>query len=95
MPIHNPPFIQGLTPKVFSPFPDADRIHEYYGDEVALYFAWMSFMCRWLAVPGCLGLATFFLHEVTGARPRVVWQPPHLGFHSEWLGAFSRDRHIG
>ena len=82
MPIHNPPFVQSLVPKVFAPFPDASSIHTYYGDEVAMYFAWMAFMCRWLAVPGGLGLATFVIHQLTGTHYRIntmYWAAAKIG----------------
>jgi Calcium-activated chloride channel len=66
MPIHDHAFINGLVPKLWAPFPEVGKLHEYYGDALGLYFAWMAFMCRWLAVPACLGLLTFVLHQVTG-----------------------------
>lgn len=68
MPIHNPAFLKTLVPKVWTPFPQAIQIQQYYGDAVALYFAWMVFMCKWLAVPGLLGIATFAIHQITGAN---------------------------
>jgi hypothetical protein len=67
MPIHNPAFLKALTPR-FPMFwiPKPGDIQQYYGDAVALYFAWMTFMCKWLAFPGLLGLATHAIHQVTG-----------------------------
>jgi len=39
--------------------PPVDAIQEYYGWEIAFYFAWMGFLTRWLLFPGVLG-AFFF-----------------------------------
>lgn len=39
--------------------PPIDLIHNYYGWDVAFYFAWMGFLSRWLAFPGALGLLVF------------------------------------
>ena len=37
-------------------FVPTDLIREYYGDYVAIYFSWMNFLIKWLAVPGILSL---------------------------------------
>lgn len=36
-----------------------DSIAEYYGEDVAFYFAWMSFFSRWLVLPSLLGIIVF------------------------------------
>ncbi|CAM9303634.1 unnamed protein product, partial [Ectocarpus fasciculatus] len=36
-----------------------DSIAEYYGEDVAFYFAWMSFFSRWLVLPSILGFVVF------------------------------------
>lgn len=92
MPIHNPPFIRGLLPKMGVGFPDCGKIQEYYGDAVGLYFAWMAFMRRWLVPPACMGAATFLIHQLTGA-------PPHqknVKLHAEFSGHNSEklDRRV-
>lgn len=35
--------------------PPVDLIQSYYGWEVAYYFAWMGFLCRWSLIPGVVG----------------------------------------
>ena len=34
------------------------EIRDYYGEEIAFYFAWMSFLTKWLIFPGILGVIT-------------------------------------
>lgn len=43
---------------VFSP---VDRICDYYGAEVALYFAWVDFMTRWLLIPAIAGVCLYLV----------------------------------
>jgi len=35
-----------------------DEIRDYYGEEIAFYFAWMSFLSKWLLIPGIFGVIT-------------------------------------
>jgi hypothetical protein len=35
-----------------------DEIRNYYGEEIAFYFAWMEFLTKWLIVPGIFGVIT-------------------------------------
>ena len=37
-------------------FVPTEMIRDYYGDEVAIYFSWMNFFIKWLAVPGIVSL---------------------------------------
>jgi len=34
----------------------ANRVREYFGDKVALYYVFMAFYCRWLVIPAVVGL---------------------------------------
>ena len=36
-------------------------VRDYFGDEIALYFAWMGIYTQSLLFPSVLGLATFIL----------------------------------
>ena len=36
--------------------PPVDLIREYYGEEIAFYFAWMGVLTKWLCFPGIVGL---------------------------------------
>jgi len=35
-----------------------DEIRDYYGEEIAFYFAWMAFLTKWLLIPGIFGVIT-------------------------------------
>lgn len=39
-------------------FVPTDLIRDYYGESVAMYYSWMNYLIKWLAVPG--GLALIF-----------------------------------
>jgi hypothetical protein len=43
-----------------------DSIAEYYGEDVAFYFAWVSFFSRWLVLPSILGFIVFCVQVNTG-----------------------------
>ena len=40
---------------------DIPRIRSYFGEEVAMYFAWIEFYVQWLIVPGFVGLVAFLV----------------------------------
>jgi hypothetical protein len=42
-----------------------DTIAEYYGEDVAFYFAWVSFFSRWLLLPSLLGFIVFCVQMQT------------------------------
>jgi hypothetical protein len=68
MPLHQLNAARGLDPWTLGSFPSDDAVREYFGEGVALYFAWLSFMFRWLLGPAVLGLVVFLLNQVFGAR---------------------------
>ena len=54
-------------------FIDVEVIREFYGDEIAIYFAWMNYFLKWISVPALLGLAiritNYFLFEDISKSP--------------------------
>lgn len=40
-----------------------DKVSDYYGEEVAFYFAWLEFYTKWLILPALLG-AGLFAHQL-------------------------------
>ena len=53
---------------------DMSPLQEYYGSEVAFYFAWMMHFTNWLLVPGVVGLALCTLLKMR-CFPFVVSPP--------------------
>jgi hypothetical protein len=52
-----------------------DEVRDYFGDHVALYFAWLGLYTRWLQWPAILGLMTFLygrFGQVT-SEPEANW----------------------
>ena len=64
-PVHLPSLSRELTRETFWPSwrlgPPVAEIQDYYGWEVAFYFAFMNFLTQWLIFPGILGLIVFLL----------------------------------
>jgi hypothetical protein len=48
---------------------NVNLIREYYGSEVALYFAWMDHFTTWLCIPGFFGLGLAIYHYVDYFTP--------------------------
>lgn len=46
--------------------PPIRPMRDYYGDEVAFFFAWMNQFTRWLVIPGIFGLVIYLLRMHTG-----------------------------
>eukprot|EP01118_Nematostelium_gracile_P016687 TRINITY_DN6970_c0_g1_i2.p1 TRINITY_DN6970_c0_g1~~TRINITY_DN6970_c0_g1_i2.p1 ORF type:complete len:691 (+),score=181.45 TRINITY_DN6970_c0_g1_i2:70-2073(+) len=42
-----------------------DMVKEYFGEYITLYFAWLEFYIRWLAVPSLLGIPFFIAGQAT------------------------------
>lgn len=47
---------------------DVNELREYFGEKIALYFAWLHEYLRWLVLPGIIGLILYIIIEVTGDR---------------------------
>lgn len=67
-PVHAESVARQLDPAHLGRFPSTDAICAYYGEGVALYFAWMLHMCRWMLLPAAVGLAVYGLNRAYGAR---------------------------
>jgi len=39
---------------------EIDDVRDYFGEEVAFFFHWMSFYTRWMMIPGLIGFPLFF-----------------------------------
>lgn len=63
--VHLPKLRQEILDRTWWPWyqmmPPVDLIQNYYGWEVAFYFAWMGFLTQWLLFPGILGLLFWYL----------------------------------
>ena len=42
------------------------NVREYFGEKVALYFAWLGFYTVWLLIPAILGALMIVLYSVRG-----------------------------
>jgi Calcium-activated chloride channel len=71
-PVHSEAVARKLDPAMLRRFPRLDAIRDYYGEATALYFAWMTFMFRWLCVPAILGLAVSALDLYYGAHANSI-----------------------
>eukprot|EP00434_Breviolum_minutum_P024337 symbB.v1.2.021492.t1/scaffold1806.1/size131321/7 len=73
-----------------------DRIQQYFGSEVALYFAWLNHFTLWLLAPAVVGLLCYLRMRCFGF---TVDDDPYLPFYSLfvvfWGISFLRswDRH--
>ena len=45
-------------------FLSVDIIRDYYGDEIAIYFAWMNFFQRWIVIPAVFGFFIFSYNQI-------------------------------
>jgi anoctamin-10 len=43
----------------FQFFIDVEKIREYYGDEIAIYFEWMNYFQKWLFIPAIFAIVVF------------------------------------
>jgi len=69
----------------FGPLP-LDEVHSYFGDSVAIYFAWVSFYTNWLLLPALLGLGlTVYSCHAKWDNPLV---PGYCLFLSLWATLF-------
>ena len=55
-----------LLKQVFDPFKffiDVNKIRDYYGDEIAVYFEWMNYFQKWLWMPAILAVFVFICNQ--------------------------------
>jgi hypothetical protein len=67
-PVHIPhlrEFILSDTINFFTP-PPVQAIRNYYGEDVAFYFAWMDFVSNWIRFPGIMGLIVYCVRKHRG-----------------------------
>ena len=54
-------------------FIDEEVIREFYGDQIAIYYAWMNYFLKWIAAPAAFGVtfrtANYFLYEDMSKSP--------------------------
>lgn len=80
-PVHSPHIARRIireTNSIFTP-PPLDSIRNYYGEEVAFYFAWMDFVTRALVFPGALGFAVYFARAYRGDTVDTCDLTPFVG----------------
>lgn len=67
---------------------ELDALHEYFGSQVALYFAFATQLMMWLAMPAIVGLA-FFVTELFVERVTVGLVPAYCGALMVWATLFA------
>eukprot|EP00947_MAST-08B_sp_MAST-8B-sp1_P002603 g2603.t1 len=60
---------------------DMSPLQEYYGSEVAFYFAWMMHFTNWLLVPGVVGLALMCIWAILFVQ---FWDRSAAWYSCEW-----------
>ena len=69
-PIHQPQQREDVLRSTWWPLhqmqPDPDPIQQYYGWEVAFYFAFLGFLSKWLVFPAAIGLMFFAFRHYRG-----------------------------
>lgn len=73
-PLHEPPKLSGFlstwaSPKVIHKNQPIDEIRDYFGEEIALYFAWLGFYTFALWILSIIGVLTTFFWAVTYFNP--------------------------
>lgn len=46
--------------------PDVELIRWYYGEELGLYFAWVSYLTLWMIAPAALAVVTWAATKFSG-----------------------------
>ncbi|CAE8598029.1 unnamed protein product [Polarella glacialis] len=64
---------------LFKMFVPVEPVQEYFGSQVAFYFAWLNSFTAWLSVPALIGLACYAHMQVHGF---TVDDHPFLPFYS-------------
>eukprot|EP00743_Colponemidia_sp_Colp-15_P004257 GILK01004593.1.p1 GENE.GILK01004593.1~~GILK01004593.1.p1 ORF type:complete len:1141 (+),score=244.57 GILK01004593.1:62-3484(+) len=77
IPLHDFAERQALLSKweersIFKMAPPLHKIRSYFGEKIALYFAFLSFYTVWLVVPGILGVIVFIIQRSADSSTTVV-----------------------
>lgn len=70
-PMHEPAKLREMDEqwfKVFAWGTDIDKVRDYFGERIAMYFLFMSHFNKWLVIPSIVGLV-FFLVEMMAGTP--------------------------
>ena len=71
--------------------PPVQAIRNYYGENVAFYFAWMDFSSKWIRVPGLIGLIVYCVREYRGDTVDTCDLTPFVGIVTFfWATIFNR-----
>jgi len=62
-----------------TPLP-TQKIRDYYGDEVAFYFVWLSFFTMWLTIPAIGGIIVYSIRTYNGDTIDTCEITPFFGF---------------
>lgn len=77
-PLHEPPKLNHFlttwaSPKVIHKNQPIDEIRDYFGEEIAMYFAWLGFYTFALWILSIIGILTTFFWAVTYFKSQAVW----------------------
>lgn len=67
-PVHIPHLREYILRDTINPWtpPPVQAIRNYYGEDVAFYFAWMDFSSKWIRFPGIIGLIVYCVRNYRG-----------------------------
>ena len=71
-PLHNSAKNQVFRRPFWKPLYPVQKIRDYYGEEVAYYFAWMNHFTQWLIVPAIVGGGFYLSMLYTGMSVRAL-----------------------
>ena len=63
---------------------DLDKVKNYFGEKIGLYFAWLGLYTTWLCVAAIVGVFFWINIAVAGNDPNAVSIPYFAGFMSLW-----------
>merc|ERR1719326_2147861 len=86
-PTHEPQKLRGMWDDpmawITMPYTHIEKVRDYFGEKVAFYFLWMSFLIKWLVVPSALG-ATLTLLDLLDQTPDNMTVVPFCIFMGVW-----------
>ncbi len=78
-----------LKPLALFPDQPLDEVKGYFGERVALYFAFMQHLVRWLVLPSCVGLACLLGDVLFGAHDSLLSDGYSL-FTLVWISSLAK-----